>query len=91
MKVSREENENLIILAYEEEKATVVYLYKDEDNNILKEAKKQLVQIGSVHKVSPENVIESEDGRVWEYKAKSLDEVKVEDEESKNTEATEKI
>ena len=85
IKIEKDASKNVVNLAYEEEKATVVYVYKDEDNNVLQEPKKQLVQIGSIHKVSPENVIESEDGRVWEYKAKSLDEVKVEDEEEKNT------
>ena len=85
IKIDKDATKNVVNLAYEEEKSPVVYIYKDEDNNVLQEPKKQLVQIGSVHKVNPENVIESEDGRVWEYKAKSLDEVKVEDEESKNT------
>ncbi len=84
IKVSKDLTKNIVNLAYEEEKAPVVYVYKDEDNNVLKEAKKQLVQIGNIHKVSPENVIESEDGRVWEYKAKSLSEIKVDEKEENN-------
>lgn len=84
IKVNKDSNKNIVNLAYEEEKAPVVYIYKDEDNNELKEKKKQLVQIGNIHKVNPENIIESEDGRVWEYKAKSMDEVKVDEKEEKN-------
>ena len=84
IKVDKDSSKNIVNLAYEEEKAPVVYIYRDEDNNELKEKKKQLVQIGNIHKVSPENVIESEDGRVWEYKAKSLDEIKVDEKEENN-------
>lgn len=84
IKINRDPGKNVINLAYEEQKATVIYKYFDEDKNILKDEKKQLAQIGSVHRVDPENIVESSDGRVWEYKAKSLDEVKVDDNEANN-------
>ena len=84
IRINRDPGKNIINLAYEEQKSTVIYKYLDEDNNVLKDEKKQLAQIGSVHRVDPENIVESSDGRVWEYKAKSLDEVKVDDNEANN-------
>lgn len=84
IKVSKDSTKNVINLAYEEQKAAVIYIYKDEHNNILREEKKQLAQIGSTHRPNPENVVESKDGRVWEYKAKNFDEIKVDDDEKNN-------
>ena len=84
IKISREADQNVINLAYEAEKAPVIYTYKTEEGVELKEPKKVLVQIGILHNTSPENVIEDEEGRVWEYKSKSLDELKVEEDEKKN-------
>lgn len=84
IRINRDPGKNVINLAYEEQKATVIYKYVDENNNVLRDEKKQLAQIGSIHRVDPENIVESSDGRVWEYKAKSLNEVKVDDDEANN-------
>lgn len=84
IRVSKNVKENVIVLAYEQEKAFVVYQYKDQDNNKLKEPKKILAQIGSAHKISPDNVIESADGRVWEFKAANKDEILVNEEDKNN-------
>ena len=84
IRISKDAKKNVVNLAYEEEKAIVIYSYKDEDGIKLKEERKELVQIGSIYKAEPENVIEGEDGRVWEYKAKNLDELKVSDDEKQN-------
>ena len=84
IKISKEADKNVVNLAYEAEKAPVIYTYKTEEGVELKEPKKVLVQIGILHNTSPENVIEDEEGRVWEYKSKNLDEIKVEEDETKN-------
>ena len=84
IKISKNVKENVVSLAYEEEKAFVIYIYKDEDNNKVKESRKIMAQIGSAHKVNAENVVESSDGRVWEFKAASRDELLVNDEDKNN-------
>ena len=84
IKISKDASKNIVNLAYEEQKAPVIYVYKDEHNNVLIDNKKQLAQIGSTHTVNPENVIEGKDGRVWEYKTKNFDEIKVDDSETNN-------
>lgn len=84
IKISKDEKSNVINLAYEEEKATVTYKYLDEYNNELKETKKLLEQIGSVYVAEPENVISGADDRVWELKKKSVNEIKVDEDASKN-------
>lgn len=84
VKVSREASENVVNLAYEEEKAAVIYKYMDEERTELKECKKTLAQIGTKFVPSPENVITTSDERVWEYKGKSMEEVKVSENEDDN-------
>ena len=84
IKVSKDVRQNVVVLAYEQEKAFVIYQYKDQDNNKLKEPKKILAQIGSAHKISAENVIESADGRVWEFKAANKEEILVNEEDKNN-------
>lgn len=84
IRVSKDVKENIVVLAYEQEKAFVIYQYKDQDNNKLKEPKKVLAQIGSAHKISPDNVIESSDGRVWEFKAANKEEILVNEEDKNN-------
>ena len=84
IKISKNPDENVVNLAYEEEKAAVSYTYKTEEGVELHEPRKVLVQIGIIYKTDPENVIEDSAGRVWEYKEKSLDELKVSEDEFKN-------
>lgn len=84
LKVGHEESENIIILAYEEEKALVTYKYQDEYGNRLRSPKRKLVQIGSMHKPEIENVVEDYQGKMWEYKAKSIDVLEIKDDESSN-------
>ena len=84
IKISANENENIIILSYEEEKAPVIYKYKDEFNNRLRMPKKELAQIGSYIKPNIDNVIEDEFGKVWEYKSASVESIQVKDNEQEN-------
>lgn len=84
IKIANDESKNVINLAYEEEKSAVIHKYYDEDHNVLKEDKKTLAQIGSSYKIVAENIIEGQDGRVWEYKAKSHDKIDVDEDDSKN-------
>lgn len=84
IKINQDSTKNVVNLAYEEEKSLVIYKYIDEDNNTLKEDKKVLIQIGSTYRVEAENVIEDEEGKVWEYKAKDRDQLIVAEDDSKN-------
>ena len=84
IKVDKDANKNIINLAYEAEKATVVYKYKNEYNEEIKQDKKELIQIGSIYYPKPENVIEGIDGRFWEYNAQNTKEFKVDDDEANN-------
>lgn len=79
IKVDKNVLKNVILLSYEEEKASIMYKYQDEFNNRLKTPKKVLAQIGSVYKPEVENVIEDEQGKVWEYKSASVDKLEVQD------------
>ena len=72
------------MLGYEEEKALVTYKYHDEYGNRLRTPKRKLVQIGSLYEPEIENVIEDFQGRVWEYKAKSIDKLEIKEDESTN-------
>lgn len=84
IKISKDPNLNVVNLAYEEQKATVTYIYKDEYDNELQKPRKLLEQIGSVYATEPENIITGADDRVWEYKKKSADELKIDDDDKKN-------
>lgn len=84
IKISKDPNLNVVNLAYEEQKATVTYIYKDEYDNKLREPRKLLEQIGGVYVVEPENIITGADDRVWEYKRKSADQLKIDDDDKKN-------
>lgn len=84
IKVSREEKDNIIIMAYEEEKALVTYKYHDEYGNRLRSPKRKLVQIGSSYEPEIENVIEDYQGKVWEYKAKNTNRLEVKEDETEN-------
>ncbi len=84
IKVGKDPEKNVINLAYEEEKALVIYKYLNEYKEEIKKPKKVLAQIGSIYKAEPENIIEDNEQKVWEYKAKNIGELKVEDDESKN-------
>lgn len=84
IRMSREENKNVVNLAYEEEKSSITYVYKTDSGTILKEEKKILAQIGTIFRVEPEKIIEDTDGKVWEYHSKERDEIKVEEDEKKN-------
>ena len=84
IKIAHDEKENVIILAYEEEKALVTYKYHDEYGNRLRSPKRKLVQIGSSYTPETENIIEDYQGRVWEYKAKSTNSLEVKEDESLN-------
>ncbi len=84
LKVTREVENNIIIMAYEEEKALVTYKYNDEYGNRLRSPKRKLVQIGSTYEPEIENIIEDYQGRVWEYKARSINKLEVNEDESAN-------
>ena len=84
IKVTKDEKKNIIVLAYEEEKALVTYKYRDEDGNRLRSPKRKLVQIGSTYTPEVESVIEGIQGRVWEYKAKNVDKLEIKEDESEN-------
>ena len=84
IKVTKDEKKNIIVLAYEEEKALVTYKYRDEDGNRLRSPKRKLVQIGSTYTPEVESVIEDIQGRVWEYKAKNVDKLEIKEDESEN-------
>lgn len=84
IKISKDAKANVVNLAYEEQKATVTYVYKDEYDNELKEPRKLLEQIGSIYTTEPENIITGSDERVWEFKKKSVDELKIDDDDKKN-------
>lgn len=84
IKVGHEENENIIVLAYEEEKALVTYKYSDEYGNRLRSPKRKLIQIGSSYEPEIENIIEDYEGKVWEYKAKSVNKLDVKEDETEN-------
>ncbi len=84
LKVTHNEEENIILLAYEEEKALVTYKYHDEYGNRLRSPKRKLVQIGSSYEPEIENVVEDFQGKVWEYKARSINQLEVSEDESKN-------
>ncbi len=84
IKVDKDVTKNIILLSYEEEKTSIMYKYQDEFNNRLKAPKKVLAQIGSFHKPEIENVIEDEQGKVWEYKATNVDKLEVKDSSQEN-------
>lgn len=84
IKISKDPKQNAINLAYEEQKATVTYVYKDEYGNKLQQPRKLLEQIGSIYITEPENIVTGADDRVWEFKKKSADEIKIDDDDSKN-------
>ena len=82
--INKDETKNVITLSYEEEKAPIIYKYQDEYKNRLKAPKKVLAQIGSVYIPDAENVIEDEQGKVWEYKSINVEKLEVKDSEQEN-------
>lgn len=84
IKIAKDVSKNIITLSYEEEKAPIIYKYRDEFDNRLRSPKKKLAQIGSICIPEIENVIEDEHGRVWEFKASSVDKIEVKDSNQEN-------
>ncbi|MBR4110299.1 MAG: MucBP domain-containing protein [Clostridia bacterium] len=82
--VSEDKNENVIMLSYEEQKASVTFRYQDEYGTRLKKPNRKLVQIGSTYIPQFENVIEDEQKRVWEYKERDVEKLEVKDAEQDN-------
>jgi hypothetical protein len=82
--VKEDEKDNVIILAYEEQKANVTYKYEDEEGIRLKAPTKVLSQIGSIFKPQAENIIEDEQGRKWEFKYSKVESLKVNENEQEN-------
>ena len=84
VKVTHEEEKNLIVLAYEEEKAMVTYKYHDEFGNRLRAPKRKLAQIGSIYEPEVESVVEDLQGKVWEYHSKNVKQLEVKEDETQN-------
>lgn len=82
--VDKNDDKNVILLSYEEEKAPVIYKYLDEFKNRLKSPKKQLAQIGSLYTPEIENVIEDDKGKAWEYKSANVEKLEIKDNEQEN-------
>lgn len=82
--INKQTEKNVVNLAYEAEKSAVIYTYQTNDGLILKEGKKILAQIGTVYKAEPENVIEDKEGKVWEFKSKNVEELIVNEDDTKN-------
>ncbi|MBO5179028.1 MAG: MucBP domain-containing protein [Clostridia bacterium] len=82
--VSEDKNENVILLSYEEQKASVTFRYQDEYGTRLKKPNRKLVQIGTTYIPQFENVIEDEQNRVWEYKERDVEKLEVKDAEQDN-------
>ncbi|MBQ9314093.1 MAG: MucBP domain-containing protein [Clostridia bacterium] len=82
--VDKNEGNNVILLSYEEEKAPVIYKYQDEFKNRLRSPKKQLAQIGSIYTPEIDNIIEDEQGKVWEYKSSNVEKLEIKDSGQEN-------
>lgn len=82
--VSENKNENIILLSYEEQKASVTFRYQDEYGTRLKKPNRKLVQIGTTYIPQFENIIEDEQNKVWEYKERDIEKLEVKDAEQDN-------
>ena len=82
--VSEDKNDNVIMLSYEEQKASVTFRYQDEYGTRLKKPNRKLVQIGTTYTPQFENIIEDEQNRVWEYKERDIEKLEVKDAEQDN-------
>lgn len=84
MKVTGDETKNIIILAYEEQKALITYKYLDESENVLIPSTKALAQIGSNYTPEYTTIVEDKEGKVWEYKNKDIEKLLVSENDDEN-------
>lgn len=84
VKISENPKENLIILAYEEQKGTVTFQYFDKVGNELKAATKKLIQIGNMYTPQFDTVITDSNGCVWEYTERNKEKVEIKEDDNEN-------
>ena len=82
--ISENPKDNLVILAYEEQKGTVTFKYYDKAKNELKENTIKLVQIGNMYVPQFEMIVTDADGCVWEYSERNRESFEVKDEDKDN-------
>ena len=84
VKISEDPKENLIILAYEEEKGTITFKYLDKAGNELREPTQKLVQIGNIYVPQFDMIITDSNGCVWEYAERNIEKLEVKDDDKEN-------
>ncbi len=84
VKITENPKENIITLAYEEQKGAVTFIYLDKVGNELQASTKKLVQIGNMYVPQFEMVITDENGCVWEYLERDKEKIEVKEEDTEN-------
>jgi len=84
VKISEDPRENIVILAYEESKGTVTFKYLDKAKNEIQPATQKLIQIGNVYTPQFEMILTDEQGCVWEYAERNVENFEVKEEDEAN-------
>lgn len=84
VKISEDPKENIIVLAYEEEKGTVTFIYLDKAGNELQKPTTKLVQIGTLYQPQFDIIVTDADGCVWEYQERDRENFEIKDEDKEN-------
>ena len=84
VKITENPKDNIVILAYEEQKGTITFKYLDKIGNEIQAPTKKLVQIGNIYVPQFEMVVTDANGCVWEYAERDKEKIEVNEEDSKN-------
>lgn len=84
IKITEYPKENVVVLAYEEQKATITFRYLDKAGNELKEATKKLVQIGNIYNPQFDMIVTDGNECVWEYLERDREKVDVKENDEEN-------
>ncbi len=84
IRIDEDPQKNKVILAYEEEKGIVTFVYLDKAGNQLKQSTTKLIQIGNVYTPQFDMILTDEKGCVWEYAERNLEKLEVKEQEEEN-------
>ena len=84
VKITENPRDNVVVLAYEEQKGTVTFRYLDKIGNDLKAPTKKLIQIGNTYVPQFDTIINDSKGCVWEYSEREKEKIEVKENDSEN-------
>ena len=84
IKITENPKDNIVVLAYEEQKGTVTFKYFDKNKNELQASTTKLIQIGNVYVPQFETILTDSNGCVWEYSERDKEKIEVKENDAEN-------